>query len=289
MLSLSRPLVVISFLSLLGCATAPATPSQAAPNAERISMVAGRAGRLRVSDGGTGGVPVVFLHGLGSDLEAWRAQLVHLRSSRRAIAYDQRGHGGSDDARDGVYTIAALVEDLDAVASSLGLNRFYLVGHSMSGEILTAYAAAHPERLAGLVYADALGDLTAIPKPQIEQMLQQESSPAFGKQQEREIFSRMLLVAQPSTRERVLTSLDRLTPSRFAALRRSMVEFRARPLLRQFRGPRLVIEAAGPPNPALFSTLDPTASRTQLAGVSHWLMMDDPDGFNRTLDAFIRD
>jgi hypothetical protein len=43
----------------------------------------------------------------------WRAQLEHLRVNRRVVAFDRRGHGASDRARDGVYRIEALAEDLD--------------------------------------------------------------------------------------------------------------------------------------------------------------------------------
>ena len=82
---------------------------------ERLYFIDGKAGRLRISDGGHEGTPVLFLHGLGCRIDCWRAQLDHLRPFRRAVTYDQRGHGDSDRARDGVYTIAALAEDLEAV------------------------------------------------------------------------------------------------------------------------------------------------------------------------------
>src|SRR6266542_3653455 len=115
-------------LLLCACATGAARHDGAAVSPmpvrpEQFVWVEGGAGRLRVSDGGAGGVPVVFVHGLGADLETWRAQLEHVRAARRAIAYDQRGHGESDRARDGVYTIAALADDLDHVARALALDR----------------------------------------------------------------------------------------------------------------------------------------------------------------------
>jgi len=49
---------------------------------ERIRFVQGGAGKLRVSDGGEGGVPVVLVHGLGSELETWRPVLDRLRGGR---------------------------------------------------------------------------------------------------------------------------------------------------------------------------------------------------------------
>ena len=53
-------------LLLAVCATAPARQG-AGP-----LFVQGGAGRLRVSDGGSGGIAVVFHHGLGSDWTCWQ-------------------------------------------------------------------------------------------------------------------------------------------------------------------------------------------------------------------------
>lgn len=247
----------------------------------------GGAGRLRASDGGTGGTPVVFLHGLGGDLEAWRAQLDHVRLQRRAIAYDHRGHGGSEPARDGVYTVEALTQDLERVVGALGLERFYLVGHSMSGAVLTTYAASHPEKVAGLVYVDAVGDFHAIPPAQIEAMKLRQGSPTFGKLQQRQAFTQMLATARPATRERVLAALERFDAPAFPALRRSMADFSAAELLPRYGGPRLAVEAAGNETPSLYSALDKKAMKVVVPGVSHWLMMDDPEAFQRALDPFI--
>src|SRR5437870_13236612 len=109
---------------------------------ERIRFVQGGAGKLRVSDGGKGGVPVLLVHGLGSELGTWRPVLDRLRAARRVIAHDQRGHGQSDPA--GEYSIAALAGDLDRVVEHLGMPQFWLAGHSFSGTVVSAYAAEHP-------------------------------------------------------------------------------------------------------------------------------------------------
>lgn len=277
-------------LTAWGCASGPSAQTVARIAArERIHYVDGAVGRLRVSDGGTGGPAVVFVHGLGSDLEAWRAQLDHLRPARRAIAYDQRGHGGSDPARDPAeYSIDGLADDLERVAFALGLDRFFLVGHSLSGTVLTSYAAAHPEKVAGLVYADALGDFHGVPRERLQEYMKREASPSFGRAEQRKEYEEILgKDARPTTRERVLASLERMDRQAFAALERAAFTFDARPLLARYRGPRLAIEVGEHPQPVLFSALDPSVQRVALSGVSHWLMMDDPEAFDRALDAFI--
>jgi pimeloyl-ACP methyl ester carboxylesterase len=281
---MSRWMLGLFVLTWLGCATMrPATP----PGQESTPFVEGGAGKLRVSDGGRGGTPVVFVHGLGSDLEVWRAQLDHVRASRRAVAYDQRGHGGSQPASDGVYTIEALAEDLDRVVGALGLERFVLVGHSMAGTVLSAYAARHPEKVAALVYADAVGDVSQAP-PEMREWFNSPPE-GYGPAQAQEEFAQMLgPKARPETREHVLASVGRVNPATLLALRRAMGAFTPRPGLDRYTGPRFAIEAeAAEANPFLASSSLPGVSRSTLPNVSHWLMMDDPQGFNRALDTVL--
>ncbi|HVP67448.1 MAG TPA: alpha/beta hydrolase [Anaeromyxobacteraceae bacterium] len=255
--------------------------------AERVLALDGAAGRLKVSDGGSGEPAVVFVHGLGGDLEAWRAQLDHLRPSRRAVAYDQRGHGGSEPARDGAYTIEALADDLEAVRRGLGLGRMVLVGHSLAGTVLTAYARAHPERVAGLVYVDAVGDFAAIPPEHLRPLIDREASPSFDRAAQRAAFEELLGPrARPRTRERVLASLGALDPKAFAALRRSMFGFSARGDPPAPGAPALAVEADGPVLPIMACAVL-RLPRVALPDVSHWLQLDDPEGLDRALDAFL--
>jgi pimeloyl-ACP methyl ester carboxylesterase len=277
---MTRWILGLFVVATLGCAT---TRTGSPSGQESVTFVDGAAGKLRVSDGGSGGIPVVFVHGLGSDLEVWRAQLDHVRASRRAIAYDQRGHGESQPASDGVYTIEAFAEDLDHVVRALGIERFVLVGHSMAGEVVTAYTQRHPEKLAAIIYADAVGDVSQAP-PEVKAWFFRPPE-GYGPPQVQEEFSEMLgPKARPTTRERVLASVARVEPATILAIRRAMATFAPGPELARYTGPRIAIEAEGPEIPFIASRSIPGVTRTTLPDVSHWLMMDDPEGFNRALD-----
>jgi pimeloyl-ACP methyl ester carboxylesterase len=269
-------------LATLSCATAQHTAIQG------DGFVEGPAGKLHVSDGGQGGVPVVFIHGLGSDANAWRDTLSQVRRSRRAIAYDQRGHGQSDSPRNGIYTIGALVEDLDLVARRLDLSKFVLVGHSFSGTVLTAYAAKHPDNVSQLIYVDAAGDVSDAPPEVKAQFLRVGTEPGFGAEGMRAAYAAMLgPLAKPETRQRVLDTAARTDVEAFRALRQSMANYAARADAKKYNGPRVAIEVAGTPGPWSASSAFGIPRRT-LANVSHWLMMDDPQGFNALLDEVMK-
>ena len=235
---------------------------------------------LRIDDGGEGGVPVILHHGLGADGHIWDAQLAFLRATRRAVAYDMRGHGAS--TRRGPYTIEALAQDLDEVVTGLGIPRFWLVGHSMAGAVLSSYAGMQPQKLAGLVYVDALGDLTRAPvgmraffRKQAEGVTPEQLQAAFG--------DMLGPLATLDTRLRVLESAARMDLPAFAALRASCSELPAEAMLTRFRGPRRAIDVEGNDFPFLASRMPGFERRKTVPNVSHWLMLDDPAAFNSVL------
>src|SRR3954462_8191945 len=99
------------------------------------------------------GSPVVLLHGL----TATRRYVVMgsralERSGHRVIAYDARAHGHSAPARaPRDYGYERLAADLLAMLDDRGIDRAVLAGASMGAHTITAFALAHPERVASLV------------------------------------------------------------------------------------------------------------------------------------------
>lgn len=88
---------------------------------------------------GSGRIPLVLLHGFGSDLNSWRPMLGAGRLDSPVLAIDLPGHGGSTrDVPDDLDTIAGLVEQT-IVANHAG--PIMLVGHSFGGAIATKLAA----------------------------------------------------------------------------------------------------------------------------------------------------
>lgn len=73
----------------------------------------------------------------------------------RVVLYDQRGHGESTVGTDGC-TIERLGVDLRDVLETVGVRDAVVVGHSMGGMTVQAFAAQHPDALARHVRAIVL-------------------------------------------------------------------------------------------------------------------------------------
>jgi non-heme chloroperoxidase len=83
------------------------------------------------------GPAVVFCHGWAMNGDVWQPMMYRLvQAGFRAIAYDRRGQGRSDDPGRG-YDYDTLADDLDSVLAACRVENATLVGHSMgNGEIV---------------------------------------------------------------------------------------------------------------------------------------------------------
>jgi pimeloyl-ACP methyl ester carboxylesterase len=107
---------------------------------------------LHVADTGEG-APVVLLHGLtATHRYVVMGSKALERSGHRVVAYDARGHGGSQPAPDAhAYGYEELAGDLAAVLDGRGIERAVLAGASMGAHTALRFALERPERVAGLV------------------------------------------------------------------------------------------------------------------------------------------
>ncbi len=112
--------------------------------------------KLYVTEWGDPGArPLIMLHGIRGYAETFAGLAARLPAGFRVIAYDQRGRGRSAWDPGGNYYTDAYVADLAAVADTLGLDSFDLLGHSMGGINAIVYAATHPGRVGRLIIEDA--------------------------------------------------------------------------------------------------------------------------------------
>ncbi|HEY0699314.1 MAG TPA: alpha/beta hydrolase, partial [Micromonospora sp.] len=96
----------------------------------------------------TGRPTVVFVHGFCLDRGTYHFQRTVLteRGDLRMVFYDQPGHGRSGRLRSGEYRLERLGETLKAVIdATVPEGPLVLVGHSMGGMTIMAFAERYPE------------------------------------------------------------------------------------------------------------------------------------------------
>ena len=112
---------------------------------------------LNVAIAGAEDAPaVILLHGFPESHRTWREILPMLEDAFRLIMPDQRGFAGSDRPQDvDAYKTDTLIDDVFALAETLGLESFALVGHDWGGAIAWPAALRGDPRLTRLAIVNA--------------------------------------------------------------------------------------------------------------------------------------
>jgi pimeloyl-ACP methyl ester carboxylesterase len=90
------------------------------------------------------GYPLVLLHGgPGLDHTQFRPWMDPLADRFRLIYVDQRGQGRSDPSDQGTWTLPDMAADVTALAHSLSLDRYAVLGHSFGSFVALQHAVDH--------------------------------------------------------------------------------------------------------------------------------------------------
>ncbi|MBU2668699.1 alpha/beta hydrolase [Actinoplanes bogorensis] len=129
---------------------------------------------------------IVFVHGFALDMGTFyfQRQALTERGDHRLVFYDQPGHGKSSRLKSGDYDIAALGKSLAAVLdAAVPEGHIILVGHSMGGMTIMAFAEQYPEwfgnRVTGVVLMSTSAGLIDKTKLGIPSLVARASSPFF--------------------------------------------------------------------------------------------------------------
>jgi pimeloyl-ACP methyl ester carboxylesterase len=256
--------------------------------------------RLAYLDRGAG-KPVVLIHGWALGSAIWTLQTDWLaRQGLRVVAYDRRGHAGSDKPAKG-YDFDSLTSDLAGVLDQLDLRDVTLVGHSMGAGEVARYLARYgsqriartllvapttpfalrtadnPEGVDRAVHDKLVAALEADPRAYLA-----AGAPGFfGRGVEPEMVEWGLAIAKQAS-----------VPALVQCLRAfSETDFRAD--MRAFTLPTLIVygTADSPLTPvnARRTAAAIAGSRLQrYEGAPHGLFLTDPQRFNRDLLTFTR-
>jgi pimeloyl-ACP methyl ester carboxylesterase len=284
--TLRRPLAAAGAL-LLACAL-PAAADEAVVNGFR----------MHYEEHGRGD-PVVFIHGFTLDARMWDAQRGFAKKHRMIVA-DMRFHGRSEAPESSTFTLDEAVGDILALLDHLHLRQAHLVGLSMGAGYALETALRYPERVLSLTLASPSIQGFKIPTEAMTAFMNGvHAYPKEGADGFRRAWLEDPLFApasaRPELRQQVaamvqaynVDALYRVMSNRKPEKQPSQLD-----RLGEVKVPTLVV-IGGLDAPHMIQAGEesarriPGARKVVYAGSGHLVNMEEPEKFNRDVEAFL--
>jgi pimeloyl-ACP methyl ester carboxylesterase len=260
-----------------------------------------RGKRLHVEERGRG-FPILLGTSYLWDASMWAPQLEHLSGSYRCIVPELWAHGRSEPIPRIPYSLPMLADDMRAVADTLELRQFAIVGLSVGGMWGAQLALDNPERVKALVLMDtfvgvepaasqaryfamldAVERAGAMPPALVEQIVPIFFAPESVAQNREPVRAlRQTLLQVGKERASSIVALGRAIFSRASVLER----------MSEIRCPTLVVvgqqDRARPVHEAeTMAGAIPGARLEVIEGAGHISSLEQPTRVNQLLDAFL--
>ena len=234
---------------------------------------------------------VVLVHGWASNSSAWDNQIDVLAKYTRVIAIDLPGHGASQLPAE-PCSMDLFARAIAAVMDDAGIDAAVLVGHSNGTPTIRQFYRDFPDRTRALVIVD--GGLKSFfsaeaAKPFLEQLQSPEYRPFVTSMVEG------MLQANPDATKAERDMLVQMALSTPQETLVGALEAGVDPAIwidDPINVPTLVVLADAPfwtdEYEGFVRDLVPDVEYHKLAGVSHFLMYEDPQTFNALLLDFLR-
>lgn len=122
---------------------------------------------------GSGGVPLVLIHGFSGSVHDFDLHIDALAADRRVLAIDHRGHGRSTNSGDETtYTVDHIVDDTIAWLAATVDGPIDMLGHSMGGRVALRFALARRDLLRSLILMDTTAWKFGVDDPEIHAMIE---------------------------------------------------------------------------------------------------------------------
>ena len=247
--------------------------------------------RVHYKSYGEGNEALVFIHGWTCDLTFWRGQKP-VYTSHRSLLIDLPGHGKSGKPRI-PYPTEFFARAVDAVMTDAGVDRAVLIGHSLGGNIAYTFVRLFPQKVKSVVLVDAyVTRPVGVPSLQTRALYQKRarglSGPTGQKNFVRQVNA-MFSDRTPSDLRAEILSKMLATPEyvRVAAVT-SISKLPPADPNESFDIPALAVTAIYTfERAATMRSIFPALEIQKWEDYGHFLMMEDAERFNRTIEEYL--
>ena len=113
------------------------------------------------------GSPLLLLHGYSLSSQSWKPYVADFEASYSVYIVDLTGHGKSDAFSEDL-SIRDVAEDVNALASALGLESVKAIGFSFGGDVLYQLALISPTLIESMITIGAVGTWTVNDFPEYQ-------------------------------------------------------------------------------------------------------------------------
>ncbi|MBI3329163.1 MAG: alpha/beta hydrolase [Nitrospinae bacterium] len=250
--------------------------------------------------------PMILLHGFTGHAHTWDTFAQAMCDQFHVLALDQRGHGDSDWAKDGAYTIEDHATDIAEFHDQLMLDPVVLIGLSMGGRNAIMYTGIHPGKVEKLVIVDIGPDIDPRGAERVRRTAA-EAPEEFASIDEamaylRRYAARTSAAAEAAMRHRVEHGVKRLPHGKYTWKYDKFLRDQRRqggtpqadlwPVVRRIKVPTLILRGSesdvfSPDTARRMHELIPGSRLVEIPGAGHSIPADAPEAFERTVREFL--
>jgi pimeloyl-ACP methyl ester carboxylesterase len=245
---------------------------------------------IHYKESGQGSPSILFVHGWLGNAEWWNSQQEHFKDSYHIVQMDLAGHGKSGTSRT-EWTSALYADDIKAVADQVDSSEIILVGHSMSGAYVLEASLKIPQ-VKALILIDTVKDLDeVITEEKAEEFLFIHYRNDFKNAVENILPQYLFAEKTPSGVKRSLQDeFLQNTSEKAIDLLRPLYKKDLREAASQVQVPVRAINSDNfPTNIENNRKYLKDYNYTEISGVGHYPMLENPKEFNLILNDILKE
>lgn len=248
-------------------------------------------------DGSEGAPWVTVVTGIANDLTMWDGQLPALQDEYRILRFDARGHGGTE-ATPGDYSFPTLIGDILGLWDALGIEKSHLIGLGLGGSTAIGLAVDRSDRLHSLIPCCCRAVMTpefAAMWPGFVEIVKRLGMEGMVEPTVQRWFSDDFKARNPQVMDRIRLMIRSTNPLGYYGCIAAFLTLNFSDRLADISVPTLFVSGAddhlGGPAEIMQGLADavPGARHVSVRNAAHICNIQNPEGFNDTIAAFLKE
>lgn len=238
---------------------------------------------------------LLFCHALATHSSIWDATVNAFADKANTLVFDLPGHGGSGNNPGQSFEFSDLAAITRDLLDHLGIARIHLIGVSVGGEVAQAFAALYPQRVDRLILSSTACHTAPARAALWQQRIDEVEAHGMGAiaiPTAQRWFSAHFASDHPDVVQGLASAIASTDDRAFCGLGAVIAGMDLRDANREITAPTLITFGSedhntGAAAAAMIASTIPGARAELFTGSGHFPHLEDPEGWNRAVDAFL--